>query len=207
MPSAARLADATAHGSPLNPGPGSPTVLIGFMPAGVGAAVDSLSNAMNCFMTNPMMTPADAAPSLAQIGSAVGQVAGQASAAGSPGTAGAASSSMTALMTTNATLTATWTTASTAPGGQPAASKAYTEAIKAAAAGAAALMSSMAALSDMHVCRLPVPIPPHGPGFVTKGSSKVIINNLAAARQGDKVMEACGGADPIAMGCPQVIIG
>jgi uncharacterized Zn-binding protein involved in type VI secretion len=33
MPPAARVADITSHGTPLGPGPGSPTVLIGGMPA------------------------------------------------------------------------------------------------------------------------------------------------------------------------------
>ncbi|HVF49283.1 MAG TPA: PAAR domain-containing protein [Pyrinomonadaceae bacterium] len=33
MPPAARLGDTTAHGTPLAPGPGAPTVLIGGMPA------------------------------------------------------------------------------------------------------------------------------------------------------------------------------
>jgi uncharacterized Zn-binding protein involved in type VI secretion len=33
MPAAARLADLTSHGTPLGPGPGCPTVLIGGMPA------------------------------------------------------------------------------------------------------------------------------------------------------------------------------
>ena len=33
MPPAARLLDPTAHGTPLSPGPGSPNVLIGGMPA------------------------------------------------------------------------------------------------------------------------------------------------------------------------------
>jgi uncharacterized Zn-binding protein involved in type VI secretion len=33
MPPAARLADLTSHGTPLGPGPGSPDVLIGGMPA------------------------------------------------------------------------------------------------------------------------------------------------------------------------------
>src|SRR5580704_16605513 len=33
MPPAARLADLTSHGTPLGPGPGSPNVLIGGMPA------------------------------------------------------------------------------------------------------------------------------------------------------------------------------
>jgi uncharacterized Zn-binding protein involved in type VI secretion len=163
---------------------------------------------MNSFMTTPQMTPANAAASLAKIAGNLAQTAGKAAAAGSPGTVAAASGAMSTLMATNTALTTAWTTASAVPGGQPAANFAYTEGIKAAAAGAAAaVMSSMAGIADMHVCPLPVPIPPHGPGFVTQGSSKVIINNLAAARQGDKVMEACGGADPIAMGCPQVIIG
>jgi uncharacterized Zn-binding protein involved in type VI secretion len=33
MPPAARVADLTSHGTPLGPGPGAPTVLIGGMPA------------------------------------------------------------------------------------------------------------------------------------------------------------------------------
>jgi uncharacterized Zn-binding protein involved in type VI secretion len=33
MPPAARVGDATSHGTPLAPGPGSPNVLIGGMPA------------------------------------------------------------------------------------------------------------------------------------------------------------------------------
>lgn len=33
MPPAARVGDMTSHGTPLGPGPGSPTVLIGGMPA------------------------------------------------------------------------------------------------------------------------------------------------------------------------------
>lgn len=33
MPVAARVGDMTAHGTPLGPGPGSPNVLIGGMPA------------------------------------------------------------------------------------------------------------------------------------------------------------------------------
>lgn len=33
MPAAARVGDLTSHGTPLGPGPGSPTVLIGGQPA------------------------------------------------------------------------------------------------------------------------------------------------------------------------------
>jgi len=214
MPFAARVNDPTSHGNPLNPGPGSPDVLIGFMPAwralpaGLGAAIESASNAMNSFMSSPLLTPANAAAQLAQISAGLSQMAGMAAAQGSPGSAGTAASSLATLNTTNAALTTTWTAASAVPGGQPAANQAYTEGIKAAAAAAAsAIFSSMGGLSDMHICPIPCPIPPHGPGYVTKGSSTVMINNLSAARQNDKVFEACGGADPIAMGCPTVIIG
>jgi len=38
MPPAARVGDVTSHGTPLSPGPGEPTVLIGGMPAWRAAA-------------------------------------------------------------------------------------------------------------------------------------------------------------------------
>jgi uncharacterized Zn-binding protein involved in type VI secretion len=214
MPLAARTGDPTSHGSPLAPGPGSTTVLIGGMPAwralpaGAAAAVNAISNSMNSFMTRPQMTPVDATASLVQISAALVQGGTAAAAAGQPAAAGTAGTAVATLNTTNVALTTTWTAASAVPGGQPAANIAYTEGIKAAAAGAAsAVMSSMAGISDMHTCPLPVPIPPHGPGYVTKGSATVLIDNLPAARQGDQVMEACGGPDPIALGCPTVQIG
>jgi uncharacterized Zn-binding protein involved in type VI secretion len=47
----------------------------------------------------------------------------------------------------------------------------------------------------------------HGPGLVTVGSGSVSVNNLPLARQGDVVMEAAGGANPIAMGCALVSVG
>lgn len=214
MPSAARVSDMTSHGPPLAPGPGSLTVLVGFMPAwralpaAMAGAIEAISNSMNTFMLRPQMTPVDATASLAQISANL--VAGGAAAAanGSPGSAATASSSVASLNATNVALTATWTTASVVPGGQPAANIAYTEGIKAAAAAAAsAVMASMAGISDMHTCPVPVPIPPHGPGFVTRGSSTVVMDNLPAARQTDQVFEACGGPDPIALGCPTVQIG
>lgn len=216
MPLAARVLDPVTHPIPpvLTGGPGSPDVMIGgqpawrALPASVGAALDSLSNAMNSFMTTPVLTPASAASQIAQISQSMTKLGAEAAAAGSPGTSTAASSGLTAVNTTNTTLTATWTTASAAPGGQPAANVAYTEGIKAAMAGAAtATLSSMAGISDMHTCGTPVPIPPHGPGFVTKGASDVFVNGLPLARQNDKVMEAAGGANPIAMGCPTVNVG
>ncbi len=71
-----------------------------------------------------------------------------------------------------------------------------------------AMTSAMAAF-DKHICSMPsAPVPtPHGPGVVLKGSSSVLIDNMPAARQGDKVVEALGGPDPIVGGCGTVIIG
>lgn len=214
MPPGARVSDLTSHTSSLSPGPGCSTVMIGFMPAwralpsGMASAVEGISNAMNSFMARPQLTPADATASLAQISSKLYQGGAMAAANGAPAAAATASSSVAALTTANVALTTTWTAASVVPGGQPAANIAYTEGIKAAtAAAASAVMSAMASLSDMHVCPILVPIPPHGPGFVTRGSSTVFIGNLPAARQTDKVYEACGGPNPIAMGCSTVIIG
>lgn len=214
MPMAARVADVTGHSPPLNPGPGSTDVLIGFLPAwralpaAMAGAVESISNMMYQFMLRPQMTPADATPFVVMISKSLVEGAAAAAGCGSIGSAAAASTAVATLTTANATLTTAWGLASVVPGGQPAANIAYTEGIKAATAAAAcAVMASMAALSDMHICPVPVPIPPHGPGFVTKGSVTVSINKLAAARQGDQVFEACGGPDPIAMGCPTVIIG
>lgn len=214
MPKAARLADPTTHGPPLNPGLGCLTVKIGFQPAwralpsGMASAVEGISNAMNSFMTRPQMTPVDATISLVQIGQALGQGGAAAAANGAPGAAGAAVGAVAGLTTANVALTTAWAAASVLPGGQPAANIAYTQGIKAAAAVAAtSVVSAMAGISDMHLCPIPVPIPPHGPGFVTRGSSTVKIGNLPAARQGDRVFEACGGPDPIAMGCLTVSIG
>lgn len=208
--------DPVTHPLPpvLTGGPCSPDVIIEFkpawraVPAGLGAAIDGLSNAMKSFMDKPMMTPANAAADIAQVSSKMGEVAGKSTGEGVGGAAGATSGALTAITTANVALTAAWTTASAVPGGQPAANQAYTLGIKAAmAAGASAVMGSMAGMFDIHACTTPAPIPPHGPGAVTKGAKDVFINNLPAARQGDKVMEAAGGANPIAMGCPTVNIG
>ncbi len=214
MPQAARVSDMTGHGSPLAPGIGSPTVLVGFMPAwralpaSVGGAIAGVSDKMNSFMTTPVLTPANAASKIAEISAGLVESAAEAGAEGNAAAAGTASGSLATLNSTNVTLTAAWTTASGAPGGQPAANTAYTEGIKAAAATAAsAVFTSVGGLADTHICPIPVPIPPHGPGMVCEASKTVVIDNLPAARANDKVMEACGGADPIAMGCPTVMIG
>jgi uncharacterized Zn-binding protein involved in type VI secretion len=189
-------------------------VTIGFMPAwralpsSVGTAVEGITNSMDSFMKTPVMTPANAAVNVAQISACLVMGGVVAAAAGVPTAADMASAQATVINSTNTALTTAWTSASAVPGGQPAANNAYTEGIKAVAATAAiATMTAIGALADMHVCPVPVPIPPHGPGMVTQGSSSVFINKLPAARQGDKVMEACGGADPITMGCATVDIG
>jgi uncharacterized Zn-binding protein involved in type VI secretion len=215
MPQAARaIPDPTVHGPPLNPGPGSPDVIIGFMhawralPAGMAAAIESASNAMMSFLSMPMLTPASAAAQLAQIQVGLAQVGGAAAAQGNPSAAVAAGSQTATLTAANAGLTATWTAASAVPGGQPAATAAYTMGIQAAAgAAASAVFSSLSGMADMHICAIPAGVVPHGPGYVTKGSTTVFINKLPASRQFDQVFEACGGPDPIAIGCPTVIIG
>lgn len=214
MPPSARVGDLTAHGSPLTPGPGSLNVLIGAMPAwralpsAMANAVEGISTSMNSFMMRPQLTPADATASLFDISQKLIQGGAAAAGSGNPAVTGVATGMVSTINATNVALTTTWTTASVVPGGQPAANIAYTEGIKAVtAAAASAVMSAMAGLSDMHVCPLPVPIPPHGPGFVTRGSDTVKIGNLPAARLGDQVYEACGGPDPIVLGCPTVMIG
>ena len=214
MPFAARTSDTTGHGTPLTPGPGSTDVLIGSMPAwralpsSVGSAVDGISNSMQAFMARPVLTPADASADVAQIGAKLAAGGAAAAAEGAPAAAGAASAAVATLTATQTALTSTWSAASPVPGGQPAANQAFTEGIKAAAAAAAtATLSAMTGVADMHTCPVPTPIPPHGPGYVTKGSSTVEINKLPAARQGDQVMEACGGADPISLGCSTVDVG
>ena len=207
MPMAARVADTTGHGIPLNPGPGSTTTMIGFMPAwralpsGPGGALQTLSQTMQSFMSSPVLTPANAAAQIAQICTDMVTLGVQSSIEGAASVASTAASQLATLNATNVTLTSTWSAASPVPGGQPAANQAYTEGIKAAGAVAAtATVAAMAGMADQHICPIPVPIPPHGPGMVSQASTTVLIDNLPAARQGDKVMEACGGPDPIAMG-------
>lgn len=214
MPAAARVSDNTSHGNPLGPGPGSMTVKIGMMnawralPSSVGGAVESASKTTNSFMTKPVLTPPSAASDLAQIVSGLGQAAGAAAGAGNPGAIGPCISGCVTVMTTNVALTTAWSTASVAPGGQPAANEAYTKGITAAVgAAAAAVFSAIGGMTDMHVCPIPTPIPPHGPGMVCKASGTVLIDNLPACRMNDQVMEACGGADPIAKGDATVDIG
>jgi uncharacterized Zn-binding protein involved in type VI secretion len=62
------------------------------------------------------------------------------------------------------------------------------------------------ATADMHVCPLFNGPAPHVGGTVAVGSVTVRIGGLAAARQGDTIVEA-GGPNAIAAGAPTVLIG
>ena len=91
--------------------------------------------------------------------------------------------------------------------GAPAA-KAAEESLKAAEAAAmGSMITSMAGGADIHICPMPLPIPPHGPGVVIDGSTTVVINNLPACRVGDSVLEALGPPNKIVLGAVQVLIG
>lgn len=60
---------------------------------------------------------------------------------------------------------------------------------------------------DVHVCPLADAARPHGQGTVAVGSATVIVGGAPAARRGDAVIEAGGGANAIASGEATVLIG
>lgn len=176
MPPAARKLDATNHGFPLNPGPGSFDVTIGFMPAwrAVPAALAA--------GLQGIQTAGDTAVTIASNA--------RVAASGTPGAPAALAAEAAA---------------------KAAATAAFAAAIS-AAQGASAGMTAMSGngTPDMHLCNMPALPPPgcmHGPGVVLQASSTVQVNGLPACRQGDKVVEALGGPDPIAVGCTSVLIG
>ena len=101
-------------------------------------------------------------------------------------------------------------TATKAAAGTPGAPAAYAaeQAAKAAAlASVGATMMAFAPGSDIHICPIPTPVPPHGPGVVIDGSATVMINNMPACTQGCTILEALGGPDKIAKGEMTVLIG
>jgi uncharacterized Zn-binding protein involved in type VI secretion len=59
---------------------------------------------------------------------------------------------------------------------------------------------------DLHSCPLSTGNVLHLGGAVSKGSLTVLINKRPAARMGDAIVEA-GPPNPIAAGCPTVLIG
>jgi len=160
-PAARAFADSTAHGLPptLSPGPGAPTVMIGFMPAWRGvplAAVAALQSAK---------TAADAAIQTA--------VAATAAAAGTPG----APAAYAAEQTLKGTMLASLGSAFSATG------------------------------ADIHLCTVPSPVPPHGPGVDITGSATVSICFFPAGRLGDTILEPLGPPNTIVSGQMNVIIG
>ncbi len=215
MPKAARLTDATAHGAPLAAGPGSANVRIGSrpawraLPAGpLQAALESASAAANGLTSAAMLNPASAGPQLAKLQASLSQAGVAAAEQGNANGQSAATSAVSGLTSTHAALATAWAAATALPGGEPGASQAFTRGLQAAVAAAAgAAFAAIGGAADLHTCPTPCPAGPHGPGVVTRGSGTVRINGLPAARQGDKVVEACGGSDPISAGCATVSIG
>lgn len=213
MPAAARVNDPTAHGKPLGPGPGSADVNIGYakawraLPAGVGAGIESATTAVKSLMDSPQLRPAETAQKLADIQNGLTQSAAASGPHGNTAAAGATSGAMGSMMTASGALASAYATASSS-GPEPAAAQAYASGLQAAVAGAAgAAVAAIAVFTDTHTCPTVSGPAPHGIGVVTRGSATVFINGLPAARAGDQVFEAAGGADPIAKGCPSVNIG
>ncbi len=110
--------------------------------------------------------------------------------------------------------------ATVAAAGTPGAPAAYAAEQATKAAAAAAMASMMASLvagasastgglgtPDTHVCPVPTPVPPHGPGYVIDGSATVLVNGLPLSRQQDTVVEALGGPDKILLGELTVLVG
>ncbi len=134
---------------------------------------------------------------------------------GLPAAAAAALQSAQAVSDAAIKVTEAATVAAAGTPGAPAAYAAEQAAKTAAAAAMASMMSGLAAgaaaasggMPDMHICPVPTPLPPHGPGYVIDGSKTVLVNGLPLCRMGDTVIEALGGPNKIALGAMQVMIG
>lgn len=178
---AARVTDLTAHGMPLSPGPGSPNVLIGFLPAwrAVPLAAGVALQAAKITETVTLATLASATITAAAVVPPAGLPAAQAA-------------EMLGRSTAEAAMAAALKAASVGPMG-PADTHICS-------------MPFAAVPPDLPPSPAP-PGPPHGPGVVIDGSATVLINMLPASRLGDHVLEALGPLDPIALGCMTVIIG
>ena len=69
-------------------------------------------------------------------------------------------------------------------------------------------MPAWRAVVDVHACPVVEGNKPHVGGVVTKGSSRVFINNNSAARKGDTIVEpAASDANSIQTGYDKVQIG
>lgn len=101
--------------------------------------------------------------------------------------------------------------ATKAAAGTPGAPAAYAAEQAAKTAALSAMSSAISAAagggSDIHICAVPSPVPPHGPGVVIDGSATVSINFLPACRLGDTLLEALGPPNKITKGETTVIIG
>ena len=121
-----------------------------------------------------------------------------------------AAAALTAAKTASAATIKAAAAASNAAKGTPAAPAAIAaeETTKAtAAATMGAMITSMAAGADVSICPMPLPIPPHGPGVVLDGSTKVLVNSLPLARMGDEILEAVGPPNKVVAGCATVLVG
>jgi uncharacterized Zn-binding protein involved in type VI secretion len=75
-----------------------------------------------------------------------------------------------------------------------------------AATSMGSMISSLGAMADISICPVPLPVPPHGPGVVTTGSSTVLVNNMPLARMGDTIVEALGPPNKIVSGAMSVLV-
>lgn len=123
----------------------------------------------------------------------------------------AAVAALQAAKTTADIAVTTAETATKAAAGTPGAPAALAaeQATKTAALSAmsSAISAAAGGGSDIHICAVPSPVPPHGPGVVIDGSATVSINFLPACRLGDTILEALGPPNKITKGETTVIIG
>lgn len=76
------------------------------------------------------------------------------------------------------------------------------------AAMSSAITGAAAGGTDIHMCAVPSPVPPHGPGVVIDGSATVSTNFLPQCRMGDTILEAIAPApNKIVKGETTVIVG
>lgn len=123
----------------------------------------------------------------------------------------AAVAALQAAKTVADTAVKTAETATKAAAGTPAAPAALAAEQAAKTAALAAMSSAISAAagggSDIHICAVPSPVPPHGPGVDISGSATVSMNFLPAGRMGDDILEALGPMNKITKGETTVIIG
>ncbi len=120
----------------------------------------------------------------------------------------AAAGLQAAKQTTNITLQSLKAARIAASGtpGAPAAVAAELAGQATASATMSSMISSIGAMSDISLCPVPLPTPPHGPGVVTNGSPTVLVNNMPLARMGDTIVEALGPPNKIVSGATSVMV-